>query len=104
MKMFNRKNQTFNPTEGWQLVQRSIDGRYAIRRPDRCEEPGTAYRYMRLYGRFNGKGLHKIYLLKTIEHGNWADRGFPTGDDDAVWTNNIKALLKILSYTETVIK
>ena len=100
MKMFGK--DTSKPTKNWVIVQRNLDGKFALRRPDRFEE--GEYRYLKLHGRFNGRSLHKIDLIKSIGNNEWVYRGYPTEEDVAVWTNNIRALRKLANYKETIVE
>lgn len=85
------------------IVKRSTDGRYAIRQ---IKKDGTKM-YLTLYGDFARGCLDKLDMPSGAR--NWVSELYQhavisEGCRYSEWTNNIRALRKVLNYKEDVVE
>ena len=85
------------------IVKRNTDGRYAIRY---IHKDGTKM-YLTLYGSFNSGRIDR--LIMPTGRRNWQSEQYQrctiaTGDNYSEWTNNLRALRKVLNYREDIIE
>ena len=85
------------------IVKRNTDGKYAIRR---ISKDGEVF-YLTLRGRFNKGGIDRIDMPSGRR--DWKPSEYQAvyiseDSNHAEWTNNSRALRKVLNYDEQIIE
>lgn len=85
------------------IVKRSTDGKYAIRY---INKDGTKM-YLELYGKFNSGRIDRIMMTsgrREWQSEEYQQRVISVDSSYSEWTNNLRALRKVLNYREDIIE
>lgn len=85
------------------IVKRNTDGKYAIRQ---ISKEGTVL-YLTLNGKFNKRGMDIIDMpsgRRDWRSAQYQPMCIAADSSTADWTNNLRALRKVLNYDEQIIE